>query len=74
MYERRIQPSSLNNYPFPRRGGFAAQTSALLSKDKQLGIEQGIEQGKLDMVKHFLLAGFDEQEICKALKERISKD
>ena len=37
---------------------------------KQLGIEQGkqlgIKQGKLEMVKRFLLAGFDEQEICKA--------
>lgn len=42
-------------------------------KDRKLGMRQGlrngkrlgIEQGKLEMVKRFLLASFDEQEICK---------
>ena len=45
-----------------------------LRKGKQLGIEQGIErgiergieQGRLETVKGFLLAGFDEEDICKA--------
>lgn len=37
-----------------------------LRKGRQQGIRKGIEQGKLEMVKRFLLAGFDEQEICKA--------
>ena len=32
------------------------------------GIEQGFEQGKLEMVKSLLLAGADEQIICKAAK------
>ena len=37
-----------------------------LRKGKQQGKQLGIEQGKLEMVKRFLLAGFDEQEVCKA--------
>ena len=41
-----------------------------IERGKQLGIERGkqlgIEQGKLEMVKRFLQAGFDEQDICKA--------
>ena len=37
-----------------------------LRKGKQQGKLLGIEQGKLEMVKRFLLAGFDEQEVCKA--------
>ena len=37
-----------------------------MRKGKQLGKQEGIEQGKLEMVKRFLRAGFDEQAICKA--------
>ena len=37
-----------------------------LRKGKQQGKQLGIEQGKLEMVKRFLQAGFDEQEVCKA--------
>ena len=35
---------------------------------RQLGIKQGVEQGRLETVKHFLLEGVDEQIICKAAK------
>ena len=41
-----------------------------MRKGKQLGIEQGmqrgIKQGKLETIKGFLLAGFDEEDVCKA--------
>lgn len=37
-----------------------------LRKGKRLGKLQGIEQGKLEMVKRFLLEGVDEKTICKA--------
>ena len=41
-----------------------------MRKGKQLGIElgmqRGIKQGKLETIKGFLLAGFDEEDVCKA--------